>query len=230
MKVFASGSCRIVSLVHDGWDLINPIHSWIGYYDSINYLSFYHNSKQHIQFIKYIKNLIDIPDDCINNIMIGGNEELDNMRKERISNLRNEFNSCDVYIFEICSLKIKKINDFYINLKDNNSKYDYIQTNEELYNDLSILRKLINIDKKIIFVSHFRPNLIYNDESKKIISREIIFNTIKQFCENNIDLNVLYYDPSNFINSHINYLSDNYHYNEKYIKESFENLYYNYMK
>ena len=39
MNIFASGSSRIVSLLHNGWNYINPIHSWIGYYDSINFLS-----------------------------------------------------------------------------------------------------------------------------------------------------------------------------------------------
>ena len=79
-------------------------------------LTFYHNSKQHIQFVNYIKNFIDIPDDYINNIMIGGNDELDTMRKERLLNIKNNFDSFDVYIFEIYSLKIKKIDNFYIHL------------------------------------------------------------------------------------------------------------------
>ena len=171
-------------------------------------LTFYHNSKQHIQFVNYIKNFIDIPDDYINNIMIGGNDELDTMRKERLLNIKNNFDSFDVYIFEIYSLKIKKIDNFYIHLKDKDTKYDYTQTREELYNDLLTLRNLININKKIIFVSHFRPHIIYNDESKMILSREIIFDTIKEFCEKNKELNVVHYDPSIFLHSHNYYLID----------------------
>jgi hypothetical protein len=162
--------------------------------------------------------------------MIGGNEELDTLRKERLENIRKLFDSCDVYIFEICSLKIKKLENYYINLKDNNDTYDYKQTSEELYNDLLMLRNLINIDKKIVFVSHFRPHVIYNDESKRILSRETIFEIIKDFCKKNKDLNVIYYDPSTFINSHHEYLIDKYHYNERYYKECFENLYNNYIK
>ena len=40
-------------------------------------------------------------------------------------------------------------------LKDKDTKYDYTQTREELYNDLLTLRNLININKKNNFCFSF---------------------------------------------------------------------------
>ena len=230
LKVFASGSCRIVSLLHNGYDLISPIHTWIDYHNSINYLSFYHNSKQHIQFISYIKELITIDDSIISNIMIGGNDELNNMRKERLLNIKKEFDLCDVYILEISSLKIKVTEKYYVNIRESDKIYTYLQTSEELYNDLIIIRNIIDKNKKIIFTCHFRPNIIYNDESKKINNREIIYYTLEKFCSDNKNLNVIFYDPSNFLKGNTNYIEDMYHYNQIYNKECFLNLYENYIK
>ena len=230
IKVFASGSCRIVSLLYNGWDLIAQIHTWIGYYDSINFLSFYHNTKQHIQFISYIKDLITIDENIISKIMIDGNDELNSMRKERLLNIKRDFDSCDVYIFEICSIKIKMLNQYYININENDKQFNYLQTSNELYDDLMIIRNLINKNKKIIFVCHFRPNIIYNDDSKKINNREIIYKTLNAFYQDNKDLNILFYDPSTFLKEFPHYINDKYHYNESYNKECFINLYKNYIK
>jgi hypothetical protein len=58
MKVFTSGSCRLLTTLSDGYNKITPIHSTrsVNITDAgINYLATLHNTGQHIQFIKYIK-------------------------------------------------------------------------------------------------------------------------------------------------------------------------------
>ena len=59
MKIFSSGSCRILETINNYHDKIVPIHSkLIHYFNGSNFLGKLHNTKQHIQFIKYIKNEI----------------------------------------------------------------------------------------------------------------------------------------------------------------------------
>jgi hypothetical protein len=227
MKVFTSGSCRIVSVINNGYNLVNVIHSWIGHYTSINYLSFYHSTKQHIQFINYIRKNIEIPDNILNNFMIGGNEELDKMRKERTENIRKEFELCDVYIFEICSLKYFTHNMFQINKKINE---EYIQDKDDLYNDLDIIRSMIPIEKKIIFQSHIRLNVVYSNETNRIEKREIINDVITRYCNNNKEKNVQHFDPSYLVqlNPHI-IEADNKHFHDTQYKLVFDYIYKNYI-
>lgn len=227
MKVFTSGSCRIVSVLNNGYNLVNVVHTWIGYNTSINFLSFYHNTKQHIQFIRYIRKEIEIPDNIINNCMIGGNNELDKMRKERIENIRKEFDSCDIYIFEICSLKIFTDKAIQINKKMNE---EYIQDKDDLYNDLDIIRNMIPIEKKIIFQSHIRLNVIHNDESKRIEKREIINEVVSRYCKDNEEKNIQHFDPSYLVklNPHI-LEGDKKHFYDTQYKFVFDYIYKNYI-
>jgi hypothetical protein len=69
-----------------------------------------------------------------------------------------------------------------------------IQSEEDFYNDLIVLTSLIPKGKPIIFQTHFRPNIIYNDPSMAIEYREIIYNNIDKFCNENE--NTYLYDPS----------------------------------
>ena len=65
MKIFSSGSCRLVTTINNGYDKVFPIHSMFYNFVGINFLGKLHNTKQHIQFIKFIKDEIILSDDIL---------------------------------------------------------------------------------------------------------------------------------------------------------------------
>lgn len=86
------------------------------------------------------------------------------------------------------------------------------------------LIKLIPANKHIIFQCHFRPNIIYNDPTKMLDKREIIYNTIIKFIDTNKDMypNIDYYDPS-IVNPE--FFEDTDHFLEAGYIQSFMQLY-----
>jgi hypothetical protein len=225
MKIFCSGSCRLFVGIGYGTIDVAPIHSMIHNLTGPNFLGKQHNTKQHIQFLKYINGDIEIPKEILVKCFTAHKRNHKYLEKKRI-NIKQQFNECDWFIFEICSIKIYTNSGFYV---FNELTNDYViesQTADDLYNDLMILRNSIPEDKNILFQCHFRPNIIYNDESKSIESREIIYKTIKQFCDNN--KNTYIYDPSVIINENINIYDGDVHFhpeghalNFKYICENY---------
>jgi hypothetical protein len=65
MVLFLSGSCRLLTTINNGYNKINPIHSMFFNFKGINFLGKLHNTKQHIQFIKFIKDEIKLPDNIL---------------------------------------------------------------------------------------------------------------------------------------------------------------------
>jgi hypothetical protein len=113
---------------------------------------------------------------------------------QKVRNIQVDFYNCDYYIFEICSLKLYE-KDGYQVVHDLTDDYkSTVQSESDLYNDLVVLRNLIPAEKPILFQTHFRPNIIYNDAAKTIEKREIIYDVISRFCNNNT--NTYVYDPS----------------------------------
>ena len=110
---------------------------------------------------------------------------------------------------------------------NNIDDYDIIIQNElELYNDLLKIKNLFP-NKKIIFQCHFRPNIIYNNIKKIINNREIIYNTLVKFCnENN---NCFIYDPSIILEKNKSLFDGDTHFNHKGLIESFNFLYNNFL-
>lgn len=197
MYIFSSGTCRVLTTINIGNDKFIPIHTTLHNFqqiklqkDSINYISFIHNTKSHIEFI--------------NNILSENIDKLDLSNYpeqihaipasinlyQKLQNIKNNFHNCSVYIFEISSIKIAKYNDkLYVpeNIPENN-KY-YIQSEKELCDDLlsiyNLIKKISN-NKKIIFIPHIRPQIISNT-FKKIANRELIYNTIYSFTNTHSD-------------------------------------------
>ncbi len=130
-------------------------------------------------------------------------------------------------MFEICSLKLYKNNGFEVQYELTN-EYNYIlQTEEELFEDLQVIRQLIPFNKKILFQVHFRPNIIYNDANKTIENREILYNLINKFCEKNE--NTFIYDPSILIQTNHSLFDGDTHFNHIGHIESFNYIYNNYL-
>jgi len=233
MKLFASGSCRLVTTINDGYDKVIPIHSMFYNFIGINFLGKLHNTKQHIQFIKFIKDDIILPDNIISKFLTSYSN-IDRYRCEDKSlltikkeNIKRQFNECDWYIFEICSLKLYKNDSFEVQYELTNEFNCILQTDEELLEDLHTIRKLIPYNKKILFQVHFRPNIIYNDNSKIIDKREIIYNVINKFCSENE--NTFIYDPSILLQTNNSFFDGDTHFTHIGHTESFNYIYNNYL-
>jgi hypothetical protein len=175
------------------------------YYNFVgtDFLGKLHNTKQHIQFIKYIKGELDIPIEILRNFLTSYNHanKIPNciyedtiLNTAKMNRIKSQFNDCDWYIFEICSIKLYKNKGFEVQHEHTNDYTMFIQSKEDLKDDLYTIRSLIPYNKKILFQVHFRPNIIYNDENKKIVKREVIYEVVNEFCDNNY--NTFIYDPS----------------------------------
>ena len=231
MKIFSSGSCRLIKTINNGHDKVFPIHSLFHNFVGINFLGKLHNIKQHIQFIKFIKDELTLSNNILSKFLtsysnIDGCEDtlLLPLKKD---NIKKQFDECEWYLFEICSLKLYKNNGFEVQFELTN-EYDYIlQTEEELLEDLQVIRQLIPFNKKILFQVHFRPNIIYNDANKTIEKREILYNTINKFCEENE--NTFIYDPSILIQTNNSLFDGDMHFTYSGHIESFNYIYNNYL-
>jgi len=235
MKVFASGSCRLVTSINNGYNKVTPIHSMFHNFAGINFLGKLHNTKQHIQFIKFITDKIIIPDNILPKFLTSYNYHTGGCICECLSllpikkeNIKNQFDECEWYILEICSLKLYKNNGFEVQFELTNEYNCILQTEEELLEDLHTIRELIPFKKKILFQVHFRPNIIYNDTTKTIDKRELIYNVINNFCKKNE--NTFIYDPSILLQKNHGLFDGDTHFRDNGLLESFNYIYNNYIK
>jgi len=200
MKVFASGTANILQAISSGYHKIIPIHSLYFNYVGVNFLGLFNNIKQHIQFIKFIKGEITIPNELLPEIFAAYNIGFDNFSifdsidiiPTKINNIKNNFDDCEWFIFEIESLDyyIKTINDIDYQVSYNFSKdaIKYTQTEEDLINDITTLISLIPPNKNILFqTSYYRNNIIYNSlisynvyEPKYIFNKETYYNSFNE--------------------------------------------------
>lgn len=155
MKVFCSGSCRLLTTFSNR-NNIDAIHTLYGpYFEGINFIGKYHDAKQHIQFIKFLKGEIAIDDDYIRNRILTcynykkwkNHGILESMHTipEKLDNLRNQIDNCDVYIFEICSLKIYNYKGFYCQYEqmpgNDISDYNVVIQNDIELNNYFLIKK-----------------------------------------------------------------------------------------
>lgn len=239
MKVFVSGSCRLMASINNGHNKIIPIHSFYPlytHYTGVNFLGKLFNIKQHIQFIKWINDEIELSEYILKSFLLSFSEfacdskKLDDKSLIPIKkhNIKESYNTCDYYMFEISSLKIYEKNRYQV-LDRLTQDYQYnLQSEEDLYNDLVILYNLIPKDKPIIFQCHFRPNIIYKDESKAIINREIIYNVLNKFCSSNS--NSYLYDPSILLNINPSLFDSDVHFNHIGYTMNFKYIYEKYIQ
>ena len=233
MKIFASGSCRLVTTVNNGYNKVIPIHSMFHNFAGVNFLGKLHNTKQHIQFIKFIKDEIALPNDVLPKFLTSYNSNTCGCVCENLSllpikkeNIKKQFDECEWYLFEICSLKLYKNNGFEVQFEHTDEYTSILQTEQELLEDLHTIRALIPNNKKILFQVHFRPNVIYNDKTKMIDKREIIYNVVNKFCENND--NTFIYDPSIIIQTNHSLFDGDTHFTSSGFIASFNYIYDNY--
>jgi hypothetical protein len=125
-------------------------------------------------------------------------------------------------IFEICSIKLYEKDGYQVQHELTNDYTHRIQTEEELLNDLVLLQQLIP-NKPIIIQVHFRPNIIYNDNTKKIENREIIYKIIEEFIKTHDYIYI--YDPSILINKDLSIFDGDTHFCQSGHMKSFEYIY-----
>jgi hypothetical protein len=221
-KIFISGSCRIQASLKDGFGKFETVHSYVGG----NFLGKLHNTKQHIQFMRFIKDEIAVPDDILRNWLVvfaeyNGEFSEDSSPIQRKQNIAKEIDNCDWYLFEICSLKIHKKNGFFVHFEHTTEPDNYtVQTEQELWDDLRKIHEMIPANKKILFQTHFRPNIIYDDPAKIIEKRETIFNVVLAFCEETANTFIL--DPSNIIKPDLAFFDGDTHFSPSGHEEHFK--------
>jgi len=217
--VFCSGSCRLLTSIYDGRGKVIPIHSMFRNFTGINFLGKLHNTKQHIQFLKFVLGKITIPENILKMFLISyaenvkntvGNCEPRDLIPIKIKSIRDHFNLCSAYLFEICSLKIYEKDGFQIQCELTNDNYLREQTKQEIINDLEELYNLIPKGKRIIFQCHFRQNIIHNNPAKKIENREIIYSALIEFQKTHN--NVIVCDPSDLVKNNLQYYDGDKHF------------------
>jgi hypothetical protein len=230
----------LVTTINDGRGKIEPIHSMFYNFVGINFLGKLHNTKQHIQFVRWLKDEIEIPENtlcsfltsysnCPNTIgRAWGQFEDKQLLPSKKEKIAHSFNQCDFYIFEICSLKLYEKNGYQVQHELTDDYDCVLQSETDLYNDLEILQGLIPKGKKILFQIHFRPNVIYNDASKIIDKREIIYNVVNNFC--NTHENAYLYDPSVLLNTDKSLYTGDIHFNTRGYEISFNYIYDNFLQ
>lgn len=229
--IFASGSCRLMTSINDGRDELIPIHSMYCNFIGTNFLGKFHNTKQHIQFIEWILGKKELPLSISKKFFTHVNKALGSFKKRpnidnvdlqtKRKNIRESFHNCDCFIFEICSIKKYEIEDYQVQHELCSDYNMSIQTRQEIYEDLLYLLTLLPSNKKIIFQCHFRPN-IYNHKSKSIKNREIIYDILKEFCDNNDRL--FLHDPSHIIKNDRSTLNNPGHWSPRGHEKNFKRI------
>jgi len=156
-----------------------------------NFLGKLHNTKQHIQFLQWIRDEIELPLPILASFLTSysnlppswGMIEDRSMLPTKKQTIKNT--ECDVYIFEICSRKVYERDGYQVQYELTEDYVFRTQTAEEIWDDLVALRKMIP-GKRIIFQTHFRL--------EKIEAREVLHDIVKRFCAT-VE-NTYHYDPT----------------------------------
>jgi len=239
--IFVSGTCRATTVVFDGREKLKSIHSQrTNNAPNINFLGNFTNVKGHIQFIKFLQEKIELPEEIQRlrfpfmsiPLLLGEYHTVD----ERIEIIRDILPECDIFLIEICSRKNYKVDFYGINEEilledcindDNKTPYNK-DSFEDIYKDIDILCNLLPKGSKIILQTHFRLDIITGDLKNVIESREIIYNAVKKYCEDNPEIK--HFDPSFLLRDNREYMQDNEHFNIRKLDCIFDYLYKNYIE
>ena len=230
--VFGSGTCRLLCALDLGNNIqkINPIHTFYGRdFRGINFMGKQKNTRNHIQFLKYIKNQIELPYDIKNDFFSVYHKEYEIHRRPEnpdlnLKNIQDNFDNCDFYLFEISAIKIQQRGNYYISDENTNDFKQTVLTKEELKTDLEEIIRLVGEDKKIIFLNHLRLNQFGG--GPLIQNRETVYSGIYEICQK-YD-NVYQYDPTQMIETkehYKKYFNDPWHYSGEGMQLNFENIY-----
>ena len=229
-KAFGSGTCRLLHTLYVGQNTINSIHSYCGSaFHGNNFMGKQKNSRNHIQFLKYIKGEIDLPLDIKNDFFSAYHIEYEEYKRPKDPNanlqtLRSEFDTCDVYLFEIASIKIQTRGQYCVSDENTSNCIQSVQTKEELICDLEEIIRLVGVNKKVIFLNHLRLDQF--EGGPAIENRETVYSAIYETCQKNP--NIYQYDPTLMVKTKLDYkryFSDPWHYTQEGLNNNFMNLY-----
>jgi hypothetical protein len=177
MSVTLFGSCRI-----NGVNNNNDINNLVNYT---------HSTKEVLQQIKFLLNLIDIPHPF--NRLCFRTAIRDNKSINIDDNLKKLFMDSTVCVIEICSEKKYVYGDFYLHHLSVDKRFPFHladtpkevldnfklikQTPEEIENDILEIKQLLG-HRKILFVSHYNP-VVYGTF---IPSRNNLINILTNVC------------------------------------------------
>ncbi len=201
IDIFRIGSCRVFGIPNQFRENIQFINIPIGYT---------HSLKEHIQLIKFLRGEIVISDDLLKYIFTfyGGNEKKENIRSIVKSN-RKFLEQADVYLVEVCTLKIIKYNHLYLQRsrfiehekrgieipsEDILSGYNqYLQNESDFLESLEKIIRLLN-NKPIIFTGHLN---VKTNSGKYIKNRQKINKMLLKYTR--MQENICYYNLSGII-------------------------------
>lgn len=170
-------------------------HNFVG----TNFLTKLHNTRQHIQFVKFITGEATPPSPILPRFLTTMNATLEPYRQRQnvqqsLNNLSSQWSNIDLFVFEICSTKLYELNDHQVQTElAPDVPVAHTMTEDEIVADLMELKSLVD-GRPIILVPHFRPHLYGRGEV--IECRETIFKAIVRYCEISGDTFV---DPSDLI-------------------------------
>lgn len=204
--VFTSGSCRLLATIGNGRSQLNPLHALEYNFIGTNCITKLHTIHQHVQFVQHILGINQIPEDDWpyfftqyshwRNHKKFQTTDLSDIPKF-LQNIKDQFHSADVYIFEICSLKMfisKNGTHLQVEcLPSHIQKDDYKECSYlELVEQITYLRNLIPKEKPILLMCPF--------DVESISSRKLVHTTIRNLTR--ILKNVHILDPNYIINKH----------------------------
>jgi len=126
--------------------------------------------------------------------------------------LLQEYTLSNTVVVEICSVKIYKLDGFYLHhlavdrgdssTKSENYQGNFrIQADQELYDDLKAIKQITH-DKRLIVATHINPY--------QFPKRSLLINTLSRYCQ---DLKIDFHDASKIIGAKD--VTDANHLNEK---------------
>tara|TARA_B110000046_G_scaffold15518_1_gene14853 strand:+ start:928 stop:1584 length:657 start_codon:yes stop_codon:yes gene_type:complete len=204
-----------------------------------NHVTMCHDINQHLQFLKHCYNKIEIPDtnlkyiyDCYAykyNLELQKRESHVRYEKYPELNLKfiqNSISKVDILIFEICNLKYYNYKGFNVRVERCSKAIKSIDNTCDVINKLNQLRSIIPSYKKLVLVSHLRPNIYRNGPI--IQSRENINKICKEFCS--VNNNSYHYDPSIIVdkikkeNNILIVENDDWYYKDEYLKYIYHDI------
>lgn len=204
MKVFASGSCRLLTSIHkcSQLDLLHSMqHNFIG----VNFLGKFHNTQQHIQFIEWLTYKKQLPMDICKqfftvandrNLPCSGQKDSVDIETKR-KNIFQNWNQIQVFVFEICSMKLYERDGFQLQHElVTNQKHVTMQSTDELQQGLYTLIDMLPPNAHVLFQCHFRPQVIQSG-ANAVPNREHIYETLRSVCDSTERAHL--HDPSEML-------------------------------
>jgi len=237
--IFISGSCRILTPISRHHPKSNTIHGMYKNHFGYNHVTMCHDINQQLQFVKHCYNELEIPDEILKYTYDCYAYKFDSKLQERESHVKYEkhpesnlktiqnlIQSVDMFILEICSLKFYTHLDFFVRSERCSKAIENEDNDGNVRNKLCQLRRIIPNYKKLVLVSHLRPNIYRNGNI--IRSRETIHKICEEFCS--VNNNCYHYDPSIIvakIKKQKNIFivkDDDWHYKDEYLKYIYDDL------